>query len=108
MPDGQEAKASPSLNVVGLPSEAGVEVQQLRTCLQEATYREQAIHSKLQALTNIIQDTQVRVLSEQSTVVSCLTVKLLCFLLLLNYYSYCNVRNILLCLFTLRSIHQMP
>uniref|UniRef100_A0A6A7G4F9 Sarcolemmal membrane-associated protein n=1 Tax=Hirondellea gigas TaxID=1518452 RepID=A0A6A7G4F9_9CRUS len=58
MPDGQEAKASPSLSVTGLPSEAGVEVQQLKTCLQEAHYREAAIQTKLQALATIIQATQ--------------------------------------------------
>lgn len=60
MPDGQEAKASPSLSVSGLATEAGVEVQQLRTCLQEAHYRETAIQTKLQALAAIIQATQVR------------------------------------------------
>ncbi|KAF2369038.1 Forkhead-associated (FHA) domain [Trinorchestia longiramus] len=59
LPNGEEAKASPSVGVQSLTCEAGIEVQQLRTCLQEAHFREAAISNKLQALTDIMQATQV-------------------------------------------------
>lgn len=49
---------NPSLSVVTL-AEGGVEMQQLRNCLQEAHYREAVLNNKLKELSSVIGETQV-------------------------------------------------
>uniref|UniRef100_A0A0P4WBA4 Sarcolemmal membrane-associated protein n=1 Tax=Scylla olivacea TaxID=85551 RepID=A0A0P4WBA4_SCYOL len=59
MPDGQEAKASPSTAVGGaVSSVTAQELYQLRTYLQEAQHREQQIETKLAALQRLVSSTQ--------------------------------------------------
>ncbi|KAK3860208.1 hypothetical protein Pcinc_033728 [Petrolisthes cinctipes] len=59
MPDGQEAKASPSTAVGGaVSSVTAQELYQLRTYLQEAQHREQQIESKLATLQRLVSSTQ--------------------------------------------------
>lgn len=59
MPDGQEAKASPSTVVGGAVSSVSAqELYQLRTYLQEAQHREQQIETKLAALQRLVASTQ--------------------------------------------------
>ncbi|XP_063597589.1 sarcolemmal membrane-associated protein-like isoform X2 [Penaeus indicus] len=59
MPDGQEAKASPSTAVGGaVTSVSAQELYQLRTYLQEATHREQQIETKLATLQRLVSSTQ--------------------------------------------------
>ncbi|XP_042227920.1 sarcolemmal membrane-associated protein-like isoform X2 [Homarus americanus] len=59
MPDGQEAKASPSTAVGGAVSSVSAqELYQLRTYLQEAQHREQQIETKLATLQRLVSSTQ--------------------------------------------------
>ncbi|XP_071551462.1 uncharacterized protein Slmap [Panulirus ornatus] len=59
MPDGQEAKASPSTAVGGAVSTVSAqELYQLRTYLQEAQHREQQIETKLATLQRLVASTQ--------------------------------------------------
>ncbi|KAK8745334.1 hypothetical protein OTU49_000135 [Cherax quadricarinatus] len=59
MPDGQEAKASPSTAVGGaVTSVTAQELYQLRTYLQEAQHREQQIETKLATLQRLVSSTQ--------------------------------------------------
>ncbi|XP_076028571.1 uncharacterized protein LOC143017701 isoform X2 [Oratosquilla oratoria] len=59
MPDGQEAKASPSTVVGGtVTSVTAQELYQLRTYLQESQHREQQIETKLATLQRLVASTQ--------------------------------------------------